>query len=47
MEFEITNNVSEKDQTAVFQGLLKYIRSHLGDKEPEDLEYTFGMKRGW
>ncbi len=37
MEFEITNNVSEKDQNAVFQGLLKYNRSHLGDSEPEDL----------
>jgi len=37
VEFEITNNVSEKDQTAVFQGLLKYNRSHLGDREPEDL----------
>lgn len=37
MEFEITNDVSEKDQNAVFQGLLKYNRSHLGDSEPEDL----------
>ena len=37
MEFEITNNVSEKDQNAGFQGLLKYNRSHLGDSEPEDL----------
>lgn len=37
MEFETTNNVSEKDQNAVFQGLLKYNRSHLGDSEPEDL----------
>lgn len=37
MEFEITNDVSEKDRNSVFQGLLKYNRSHLGDSEPEDL----------
>lgn len=37
MEFELTNNISEKDQNSIFQGLLEYNHSHLEAKEPEDL----------
>lgn len=37
MNFEVTSEICKKDEDAVFQGLLKYNHSHLGDTEPEDL----------
>ncbi len=37
MDFEITDRINEKDEKAIFDGLLEYNLKRIEDKEPRDL----------
>ncbi len=46
MQFEITDDIKEKDREEIFQGLLQYNLSKLEDKNPKDLGVYLNNESG-
>ncbi|MDF2886250.1 MAG: acetyltransferase [Lacrimispora sp.] len=46
MDFEITDNINEKDSEIIFKGLLEYNLERIEDKNPMDLGISLHDETG-